>query len=88
MSAKKLQTFYDSVIQDQQYKDAVGSPSPKTIENYDKIQHLLKFALAPYQIEALSAFQLFWKDGFDSRSLKQKTVQRGKDDDRQCCAME
>lgn len=77
----KPQTFYDLVSQDQQYKIAVGSPSPKTIENYEKIQHLLKFALRPYQIEALSTFQLFWKDGFDSRSLKQKTVQQGKDDD-------
>ncbi|MBI2100124.1 MAG: DEAD/DEAH box helicase family protein [Candidatus Vogelbacteria bacterium] len=81
MSAKKLQTFYDSVRQDQQYKIAVGSPSPKTIENYDKIQHLLKFALRPYQVEALSAFQLFWKDGFDSRSLKQKTAQSEKNDE-------
>lgn len=76
----KLQTFYDLVSQDQQYKIAVGSPPPKTIENYDKTQHLLKFALRPYQVEALSAFQLFWKDGFDSRSLKQKTLQQGKDD--------
>lgn len=75
------QTYYDSVSQDQKYKITVGSPSPKTIENYDKIQHLLKFALRPYQMEALSAFQLFWKDGFDSRSLKQKTLQQGKDDD-------
>jgi len=77
----KTQTFYDLVSQDQQYKIAVGSPSPKIIENYDKIQHLLKFALRPYQVEALSAFQLFWKDKFDSRSLKQKTLQQGKDDD-------
>ncbi|HCR81462.1 MAG: hypothetical protein UY13_C0002G0154 [Candidatus Pacebacteria bacterium GW2011_GWB1_47_8] len=74
------QTFYDLVSQDQQYKTAVGLPSPKTIENYDKIQHLLKFALRPYQIEALNAFQLFWKDGFDSRSLKQKTLQQSSDD--------
>ena len=81
MSTKKSQTFYDSVKQDQRYKIAVGSPSPKTIENYDKIQHLLKFALRPYQVEALSAFQLFWKDGFDSRSLKQKTAQSGKNDE-------
>lgn len=77
----KPQTYYDLVSQDQQYKIVVGSPSPKTMENYDKIQHLLKFALRPYQVEALSAFQLFWKDGFDSRSLKQKTLQQGKDDD-------
>ena len=48
----KPQTFYDLVSQDQRYKIAVGSPSPKTIENYDKIQHLLKFALRPYQVEA------------------------------------
>ena len=81
MSAKKSQTFYDLVKQDQQYNIAVGSPSPKTIENYDKIQHLLKFALRPYQMEALSTFQLFWKDGFDSRSLKQKTAQSGKNDE-------
>ncbi len=77
----KPQTFYDLVSQDQQYRVAVGSPSPKSIENYDKTQHLLKFALRQYQIEALSAFQLFWKDKFDSRSLKQKTLQQGKDDD-------
>jgi type III restriction enzyme len=81
MSTKKSQTFYDLASQDQQYKIAVGSPLPKTIENYDKIQHLLKFALRPYQMEAMSAFQLFWQDGFDSRSLKQKTVQEGKNDD-------
>lgn len=81
MSMKKIQTFYDLVSQDQQYKIAIGSPSPKAIENYNKIQHLLKFALRPYQIEALNAFQLFWKDRFDSRSLKQKTVQEGKNDD-------
>ncbi|PIR55771.1 MAG: hypothetical protein COU73_04420, partial [Parcubacteria group bacterium CG10_big_fil_rev_8_21_14_0_10_46_32] len=76
----KPQTFYDLVSQDKRYKIAVGSPSPKTIENYDKTQHLLKFALRPYQIEALSAFQLFWKDGFDSRSLKEKTLQEAKND--------
>jgi len=81
MSVKKSQTFYDLVKQDQQYKIAVGSPSPKMIENYDKIQRLLKFALRPYQVEALSAFQLFWKDGFDSRSLKEKTEEAGIDDD-------
>lgn len=68
-------TFYDLVSQDQQYKIAVGSATPATIENYDKIQGLLKFSLRSYQIEALRAFQLFWKDGFDSRSLKQKTLQ-------------
>src|SRR3989344_1777090 len=75
------QSFYNLVSQDQRYKIAVGSPSPKTIENYDKTQHLLKFALRPYQIEALSAFQLFWKDGFDSRSLKEKTLQEAKNDE-------
>src|SRR3989344_5198593 len=75
------QSFYNLVSQDQRYKIAVGAPSPKTIENYDKTQYLLKFALRPYQVEALSAFQLFWKDGFDSRSLKQKTLQEGKDDE-------
>ena len=32
----KPQTFYDLVSQDQRYKIAVGSPSPKTIENYDR----------------------------------------------------
>lgn len=77
----RRQTFYDLVSQDQQYTIAVGSPSPKTIENYDKIQHLLKFSLRPYQMEALSAFQLFWKDGFDSRSLKQRTLQQNNDGD-------
>ena len=75
------QTYYDLVSQDQQYRITVSSPSPRTIENYDKIQHLLKFALRPYQMEAFSAFQLFWKDGFDSRSLKQRTLQQHKDDD-------
>src|SRR3989344_4795407 len=78
---KKTQTFYDLASQDQQYRLTVGSSAPKNIENYDKVQRLLKFALRPYQVEALSAFQLFWKDGFDSRSLKQKTLQQGKDDD-------
>lgn len=77
----KPQTYCNLVSQDQQYKIAVGSASPKTIMNYGKIQNLLKFALRPYQIEALSAFQLFWKDGFDSRSLKQKTLQQGRDDE-------
>lgn len=81
MSTKKPQAFYDLVSQDQQYKIAVGSSSPKTIENYDKIQQLLKFSLRPYQMEALSAFQLFWKDGFDSRSLKAKTLQEAKNDE-------
>lgn len=77
----KSQTFYDLVNQDQQYKMVLGSSSSNTIENYNKIQHLLKYPLRPYQVEALSAFQLFWKDGFDSRSLKQKTIQQAKDDD-------
>lgn len=72
---KNHKTFYDLVSQDQQYKIAIGSASPKTIENYNKIQRLLKYSLRPYQMEALSAFQVFWKDGFDSRSLKQKTLQ-------------
>jgi len=75
MSKNNHKTFYDLISQDQQYKIAVGSATPATIENYDKIQSLLKFSLRPYQIEALRAFQLFWKDGFDSRSLKQKTLQ-------------
>lgn len=75
MNRKNHKTFYDLVSQDQQYKIAVGSATPATIENYDKIQEFLKFSLRPYQIEALRAFQFFWKDGFDSRSLKQKTLQ-------------
>jgi len=75
MSKINHKTFYDLVCQDQQYKIALGSATPATIENYDKIQGLLKFSLRPYQIEALRAFQLFWKDEFDSRSLKQKTLQ-------------
>lgn len=78
MSTKNHKTFYDLVSQDQQYKIAVGSASSKTIENYDKIQRLLKFSLRPYQIEAMCAFQLFWKDGFDSRSLREKTLQERK----------
>lgn len=77
----RQKTFYDLVSQDQQYKIAVGSASPKTIQNFDKIQHLLKFNLRPYQMEALRAFQLFWNDGFDSRSIKQRTLQETKDDD-------
>jgi len=76
MSSNNQKTFYDLVSQDQQYKIAVGSATPANIENYDKIQGLLKFSLRPYQIEALRAFQFFWKDGFDSRSLKQKTLQK------------
>ncbi len=81
MKNNKQKTFYDLVSQDQQYKIAVGSASPKTIENFDKTQQLLKFPLRPYQVEALSAFQFFEKDGFDSRSLKQKTLQESKDDE-------
>ncbi len=77
---KIQKTFYDLVKQDQQYKIVVGSSSPKKIENYKKIQTLLKHNLRPYQVEALAAFQLFWKDGFDSRSLKIKTTQTGKND--------
>ena len=76
MNRKNHKTFYDLVSQDQQYKIAVGSATPTSIENYDRIQGLLKFSLRPYQIEALRAFQFFWKDGFDSRSLKQKTLQK------------
>lgn len=76
MSRNNHKTFYDLVSQDQQYKIAVGSATPASIENYDKIQELLKFSLRPYQIEALRAFQFFWKDSFDSRSLKQKTLQK------------
>lgn len=76
MSRNNHKTFYDLVSQDQQYKIAVGSVTPSNIENYDKIQGLLKFSLRPYQIEALRAFQFFWKDSFDSRSLKQKTLQK------------
>jgi type III restriction enzyme len=75
MNKNNHRTFYDLVSQDQQFKIAVGSATPSSIENYDKIQGLLKFSLRPYQIEALRVFQLFWKDGFDSRSLKQKTLQ-------------
>ncbi|MDR3547144.1 MAG: DEAD/DEAH box helicase family protein [Candidatus Pacebacteria bacterium] len=77
----KQQTFYDLASHDQQYEIAVGSASPKTIENYNEIQRQLKFSLRPYQVEALAAFQLFWKNGFDSRSLKDKTLQQGKDDE-------
>jgi len=80
VNRKNHKTFYDLVSQDQQYKIAVGSATPATIENYDKIQRLLKFPLRPYQIEALRAFQFFWKDDFDSRSLKQKTLQKVKID--------
>ncbi len=75
MSRNNHKTFYDLASQDQQYKIAVGSATPASIENYEKIQGLLKFSLRPYQIEALRAFQFFWKDGFDSKSLKQKTLQ-------------
>jgi len=85
MSRNNHKTFYDLVSQDQQYKIAVGSATPASIENYDKIQGLLKFSLRPYQIEALRAFQLFWKDGFDSRSLKQKTLQKVEVDGNEIC---
>ncbi len=81
MKNNKQKTFYDLVSQDQQYKIAVGSASPKTIEKFDKIQQLLKFPLRPYQLEALSSFQLFEKDRFDSRSLKEKTIQESRDDE-------
>jgi len=80
MNKNNHKTFYDFVCQDQQYKIADSWASSKTIENYDKIQRLLKFTLRPYQIEALSVFQLFLKDDFDSRSLKQKTLQEVKGD--------
>lgn len=79
----KTQTFHDLVSQDQRYKIAVGASSPKNIDNFEKTQHLLKYSLRPYQVEALSAFQLFWKDGFDSRSLKEKTLQEAKGDEGQ-----
>jgi len=80
---QKRETFHELASKDRQYKIAVGSASPKTIENHDQIQHLLKFSLRPYQLEAMAAFQLFWKDGFDSRSLKQSTIQEGKNDEDQ-----
>lgn len=73
-------TFYDSVSADQQYRTVVGSAYPKAIENYNKIQRLLKHTLRPYQMEALAAFQLFRRDGFDSRSLRQNTRQETKDE--------
>ena len=66
-------SFYHIVSQDPQYKAAVNSPSPKNVDNLRDIERLLRFPLRPYQLEALSAFQLFWKNDFDSRSLKQKT---------------
>lgn len=76
-----MKTFYDLVSQDQQYKIIKGMASPKTIENFNKIQKLLKYSLRPYQMEALSVFQLFDKDAFDSRSLKQKTLQESKNEE-------
>jgi len=81
MKNNNQKTFYDLVSQDQQYKIAIGSASPKTIENFNKIQQLLKFPLRPYQVEALCAFQFFEKDRFDSRSLKKKTIQESKDNE-------
>lgn len=75
MSMNNHKSFYDFLVQDQQYKLIVGSASPSNIENYNNIQQLLKFSLRHYQVEALAAFQLFWGNGFDSRSLKQKTLQ-------------
>ena len=73
-------SFYHLVSRDSQYKAVVNSPSPKNVDNLREIERLLRFPLRPYQLEALSAFQLFWKDGFDSRSLKQKTVESTKDE--------
>src|SRR3989338_4909596 len=73
-------SFYHLVSQDPQYKTVVNSPSPKNVDNLKEVERLLRFPLRPYQLEALSAFQLFWKDGFDSRSLKQKTVESTKDE--------
>ncbi|MFA5145353.1 MAG: DEAD/DEAH box helicase family protein [Candidatus Omnitrophota bacterium] len=75
MKKNDKNTFYDLVTHDPQYQIAVGSHSLENIENFKDIQRLLKYPLRPYQLEALSAFQLFWKDGFDSRSIKQKAIE-------------
>lgn len=76
MKEKSKSSFYDLVLKDPKYRSIIGTASSKNIENFNDIQKLLNYPLRPYQIEALNAFQLFWKDGFDSRSLKQKAMEQ------------
>src|SRR3989339_177601 len=74
MTPRTPSSFYDIVSNDPQYR-AILNIGPKTIENFSELQKLLKFPLRPYQVEAMNTFQLFWKDGFDSRRLRQKTIE-------------
>lgn len=76
-----MSSFYKIVQQDTQYQSAIQFAAEIKIDNKKEIESLLRYSLRPYQLEALSAFNLFWKDGFDSRSLKQKTIQRATDDE-------
>jgi len=81
MTKKKAASFYNLVTEDVQYRAAIEFAAQVKIDSRKAIENLLRFPLRPYQLEALSAFDVFWKDGFDSRSLKQKTIQKvvGKD---------
>lgn len=71
-----MSKFHDIVLQDIQYQTAIQFAAEIKIDHRKGIENLLRFPLRLYQQEALSAFELFWKDGFDSRSLKQKTIQK------------
>lgn len=76
MRKKEIVSFYNLVSKDIQYQNAIQFASQIKIDNFKTIEKYLRFPLRPYQLEALSVFQLFWKDGFDSRSLKQKAIQQ------------
>jgi type III restriction enzyme len=80
MSRQENSSFYKLVSQDIQYQSAIQFAAQVKIDNLKNIENLLRFSLRPYQLEALNAFELFWKDGFDSRSLKQKTIQKVTED--------
>lgn len=76
MSNRGISSFYKLVSKDIQYQAAIQYAAQVKIDNRREIENLLRFSLRPYQMEALSSFELFWKDEFDSRSLKQKAIQR------------
>jgi len=71
-----MSRFYDIALKDIHYQTAIQFATQIKIDSRRDIENLLRFPLRPYQQEALSVFDLFWKDGFDSRSLKQKTIQK------------
>jgi len=74
MSKKIDNSFYDLVLKDEKYLEALASATPESIKNYNNIIKPLRFPLRPYQLEALRAFQLYYEDDFDSKSLKKKTI--------------